>query len=84
MRTKLGATTLGEGRGDAVVLSLPKGGYAPLIMPANPPLAAPNDARSVAPVVVTAPRVDQPLRHLSWRRRWLPGVVLLGACALGA
>ena len=84
LRTKLAEYYAGEGRGDAIVLSLPKGGYAPLIMPANPPLAAQNDARSVAPVVVTAPRVDPLPRHLPWRRGWLPAVVLLGACALGA
>ena len=83
LRTKLAEYYAGEGRGDAIVLSLPKGGYAPLIMPAKPPLVAPSDARSVAPVVVTAPRVDPPRRHLPWRRGWLPGVVLLGACALG-
>ena len=72
LRTKLAEYYAGEGRGDAVVLSLPKGGYVPLIMPANPPSAAPNGTPSVAPVVAAATRIDPPWRHSGWLRVGCP------------
>ncbi len=47
LRTKLAEYYAGEGRGDAVVLSLPKGGYAPVIKLERPlPAAAPNGSPS--------------------------------------
>ena len=82
LRTKLAEYYAGEGRGDAIVLSLPKGGYAPLIMPATLPPPRRMARRRWLP--------SSSRHRVSIRRRGTragdavgcPGVVLLGACAL--
>ena len=81
LRTKLAEYYAGEGRSDAVVLNLPKGGYAPLITRADPPSAA-REWHAVGGSYCRRGSAHRPLRHCGWLRRWLPGAVLLGGCAL--
>jgi adenylate cyclase len=91
LRSKLTEYYAGEGRGDALVLSLPKGGYAPVIKASKPPVAATNAASlsgvdsdaAVAPiappgtVLAVARRV--PFLRL---RAWLVVVALAAATTL--
>ena len=75
LRTKLAEYYAGEGRSDAVVLSLPKGGYAPVVTPADAPPPR-RTARRQRQSVATAPRSDPPpLRRTAWPRGWLRGRV---------
>ncbi len=87
LRSKLAEYYAGEGRGDAVILSLPKGGYAPFIRLEERPLAvngasAANDAASIATAAVPS---DHETRHpLASRRRWALGALLAAAAAAAA
>ena len=80
LRSKLAEYYAGEGRGDAVVLGLPKGGYAAVIKlehrPA-PPNGAPatNGAAALAAPAVGAKAAPQP-SPFSARRLWTLGAVL--------
>jgi TolB-like protein len=80
LRSKLAEYYAGEGRADALVLTLPKGGYAPLIKhgcgPGNGPAAAVNGAEAPAagPVHGAPPRAQR-----AWRA-WTAGA-LFGAAA---
>ena len=57
LRSKLAEYYAGEGRADPIVLSLPKGGYAPVISLVEPTPAAPTPvAAAVAPMPEGAPR----------------------------
>lgn len=85
LRSKLAEYYAGEGRGDAVVLGLPKGGYAAVIKLESRP-AAPNGAPAAngtaalaAPAVRDEPE-PQPLLF-SARRLWALGTVLAVAAA---
>jgi TolB-like protein len=78
LRSKLAEYYAGEGRGDTVVLSLPKGGYAPIVKfegaaPVNG-APAPNAATSAVSVVP----LDAAPRRISAPWRWA-FAALLGA-----
>jgi TolB-like protein len=85
LRSKLAEYYAGEGRGDAVVLSLPKGGYAPVVTLERGPAAA-NGAQSTnGSAAVAAERPEQaPQRPDVMRRRWALGTVLVTAAAVAA
>jgi TolB-like protein len=82
LRSKLAEYYAGEGRNDAVVLSLPKGGYAPIAaFEARPaPLhgaPATNGATSAAiPSIGTEPA---PHPHSAWRRWAITALLAAGA-----
>jgi TolB-like protein len=88
LRSKLAEYYAGEGRGDDVVLTLPKGGYAPVIRLENRPAAvggapATNGAGSLTVPVVRTEPAPRPLL-LSARLRWALGALLVaGAGAAG-
>jgi TolB-like protein len=90
LRTKLAEYYAGDGHGDAVVLSLPKGGYSPVIKIAERAAAATNGqtnggTSSAAPTppaplasATTALRTVSP----AGLRRWATAAVLAGAATL--
>jgi adenylate cyclase len=90
LRTKLAEYYAGDGHGDAVVLSLPKGGYSPVIKIAERAAAATYDptngfTSSAAPTppaplapATSAPPAVSPARL----RRWAIAAVLAGAASL--
>lgn len=83
LRTKLTEYYAGDGRADPIVLTLPKGGYAPLVSMAEPPppAAAPADiAATTEPPLATqaAPRASRRL----WSVAAATAVVIL-AIAIG-
>ena len=85
LRSKLAEYYAGEGRGDAVVLGLPKGGYAAVIKIDNKPAApngapATNGASALAAPALRAEPAPQPL-PVSARRLWALGTVLAVAAA---
>jgi TolB-like protein len=76
----------GEGRGDAVVLSLPKGGYAPIVTVEREPPAA-NAVQSTNAAASPAVPVERPERTAQRppaARRWALGTVLVAAAAVAA
>ena len=84
LRTKLTEYYAGDGRADAIVLTLPKGGYAPLVSVVEPPAAA-------APADIAATTTEPPLateaapRRAS-RRLWsvaAAAAVVIAAIAVG-
>ena len=82
LRSKLAEYYAGEGRNDAVVLSLPKGGYAPTAAFEMRPVAAngapvTNGANSAA---IPADRPEPaPSPHSTWRRWALAALLVTGA-----
>jgi len=85
LRSKLAEYYAGEGRGDAVVLSLPKGGYAPAVTLEHPSAAANgtamNGAASAEIPATPAQHVSQ--RPLAARRRWaLAGLIAAAAATV--
>jgi TolB-like protein len=89
LRTKLTEYYAGEGRGDSIVLSLPKGGYSPVIKLSLDSAAANGAATngtaalasggSPSPAVASTQPAPPPHRR---SRGWLVGAVLAGAAAL--
>jgi TolB-like protein len=73
LRTKLAEYYAGEGRGDAVVLTLPKGGYAPV-------MKLQDHAAAVAHAGLQAPVVTAAARHRL--RSWLFGSAIAAAVTL--
>jgi TolB-like protein len=92
LRTKLAEYYAGEGRDDSVVLSLPKGGYSPVIKLAQrPAAAAPNDGTVneatgntvvLAADLPSAAAVAAPAAKSLRLRRWLAGIGLAGGATL--
>ena len=85
LRSKLAEYYAGEGRGDAVVLGLPKGGYAAVIKLETRPAAAngapaTNGAAAPPAPAVRAEPAPQPL-PFSARRLWALATVLAVAAA---
>ena len=76
LRTKLAEYYAGEGRDDAVVLSLPKGGYAPVIKLEQRP--ARNRARSNRRAAASRRRGGARPSRRRRSRRWLLGAALAG------
>ena len=85
LRSKLAEYYAGEGRGDAVILSLPKGGYAPVATLDHPPAGANGAPRTngaaASPAVQSEP-ASQPARSIS--RRWALGALLAAGAASAA
>ncbi len=79
LRSKLAEYYAGEGRSDAVVLGLPKGGYAAVIKLESRP-AAPNGAAALGAPALRAEPPPQPL-PVSARPLWALGTVLAVAAA---
>jgi len=78
LRTKLAEYYHGEGRDDAVVLTLPKGGYAPVLTLAQrPAVGAEHDVAASA----VAPPPDS-TAHGASRRGWTFGAVAVLAAAI--
>jgi TolB-like protein len=86
LRSKLAEYYAGEGRSDALVLSLPKGGYAPIVT-LEPRSGAGNGAAATnataAAVPAAQPEQPRPLSH-SARRRWALAAVLAAGAATAA
>ncbi len=87
LRSKLTEYYAAEGRDDAVILSLPKGGYAPFIKLAERPAAvtgarAANGAAAAA--TSTVPSEHAPRRSQSSRRRWALAALLAAGTAAAA
>jgi TolB-like protein len=82
LRTKLTEYYAGEGRADLVVLTLPKGGYTPMMTLGahHPGAEAPTPAASTitAPLPVPAP---EQVRSRPWRA-WAGGALLAAAATL--
>jgi len=83
LRAKLAEYYAGEGRSDAIVLTLPKGGYAPILalQDRTPPLnGAPRmNGSAAAPATQSEP---VPPRHSAWR--WALGALLAAGAATAA
>src|SRR6185436_16958467 len=77
LRSKLAQYYAGEGREDAVVLSLPKGGYAPVATLGVPPAVNGAPRTNGAPAS-TAVQAELPPRAPASRRRWVLGALLAG------
>src|SRR5688572_152246 len=87
LRSKLAEYYAGEGRHDAVVLSLPKGGYAAIVTREDRPAAvngasATNGATSIAIPSVHPEQPRQPPH--SARRRWALAALLAAGAATAA
>ena len=79
LRSKLAEYYAGEGRDDAVVLSLPKGGYAPVATLAPAPVATIESA--ALPAVAPAAALPAPA-PMTRRRWWSVGALAALAIAL--
>ena len=84
LRTKLAEYYAGDGRGDAIVLTLPKGGYAPIVTLGSRPAGANGAPRTNGAAAIPA---DQPgpvaQRSVTARWPWALGA-LLAAGAIAA
>lgn len=85
LRSKLAEYYAGEGRADAVVLSLPKGGYAPIVTLEQRPVAAsgapPTNGTSALPPGQTTEAARR--TQARWRN-WTPAVLLVAGVAIAA
>jgi TolB-like protein len=81
LRAKLAEYYAGEGRGDAVVLSLPKGGYSP-IAKIEDWSASVNGTAALAPP--TTRSGETPVRSLRSMRLWALGALLVAGAAAAA
>jgi TolB-like protein len=86
LRSKLAEYYAGEGRGDVVVLSLPKGGYAPVVTLERGPAAVngAQPANGAASAAVSAEPPEQAPQRPPAARRWVLGAVLVAAAAVAA
>jgi TolB-like protein len=85
LRSKLAEYYAGEGRGDAVVLSLPKGGYAPFITIEQKPAVVNGSQRANGANPLTAVQPEPgPPRSQARRRRWVLGALLAVGAAIAA
>jgi TolB-like protein len=87
LRSKLAEYYAGDGRADALVLSLPKGGYAPIVTREDRPAAAngasPTNGAASAAIPFMQPE-QSPQRPLLARRRWALAALLAAAAATAA
>jgi TolB-like protein len=87
LRAKLAEYYAGEGRSDAVILSLPKGGYAPIVTLEQRPAAVNGTppANGAASNAIPAERSEHaPPRPRSALRRWTLGALLAAGAATAA
>jgi TolB-like protein len=81
LRSKLAEYYAGEGRGDAVVLSLPKGGYAPAVTLERSSAAANGSVMNGAAPTTPAEQASQRPRAARWR--WaLAGLIAAAAATV--
>jgi TolB-like protein len=87
LRSKLAEYYAGEGRDDAVVLSLPKGGYAPIVTRVDRPAAvngaSPTNGAAAAAIPSVLPE-QAPQRLLLARRRWALAALLAAGAGTAA
>jgi len=83
LRSKLAEYYAGEGRNDAIVLSLPKGGYAPIAKTGDRPAAAngTHSANGAATLAAAAVHARPPRRA---RFAWALGAVVTAGAAAAA
>jgi TolB-like protein len=86
LRSKLAEYYAGEGSGDALVLSLPKGGYAPIVTRAEraAPVNGTAAANGAAAASLSAQPERPPQRRSSARRRWALAALLAAGAATAA
>ena len=85
LRSKLAEYYAGEGRGDAVVLNLPKGGYAPIATIEQKPAVVNGSQRTLGASSLSAVQPELgPPRAQSRRRRWVLGALLAVGAAIAA
>lgn len=87
LRTKLAEYYADEGRGDAIVLSLPKGGYAPTIRLERAPAVPSGSARAATDgsATITAAKTGPPRRpSRDWLGAGALGVTVTAALAIWA
>jgi TolB-like protein len=87
LRSKLAEYYAGEGRSDAVVLSLPKGGYSPIVTLEQPPVIvngkpATNGATSTA--IPPVQHEQAPPRPRPARWRWAGAALLAAGATIAA
>jgi len=85
LRTKLTEYYAGDGRADAIVLTLPKGGYAPVVSVVEPPPAAAAPADIAA--TTEPPLATEAAPRRASRRLWsvaAAAAVVIVAIAVGA
>jgi TolB-like protein len=81
LRSKLAEYYAGEGRGDAIVLSLPKGGYAPFVTIEQKPAVVNGSQRTNGANLLSA---AQPDLGAPRRQRWVLGALLAVGAAIAA
>jgi TolB-like protein len=66
LRTKLAEYYAGDGRGDAIVLTLPKGGYAPIVMLGGRPTGANGAPRTNGAAAIPADQAGPATARWPW------------------
>lgn len=85
LRSKLAEYYSGEGRSDAIVLSLPKGGYAPIVTLEQKPAVVNGSPRTNGANALAAVQPElAPPPGQSKRRRWVLGALLAVGAAIAA
>ena len=84
LRTKLAEYYAGEGRDDAVVLSLPKGGYTAIATREDRPAAVNGASATNGAASAAIPSVQSPRPAYSARRRWALAALLVAGAATAA
>ena len=84
LRSKLAEYYAGEGRDDAVVLSLPKGGYAPIVTREDRPAAVNGASTTNGAASAAIPSVQHTEGTRSSRRRWALAALLAAGAATAA
>jgi TolB-like protein len=86
LRSKLAEYYAGEGRADTVVLSLPKGGYAPIVTRGSAPAVNGTSATNGAPTAIPTAKPEQPPHppQSTARRRWALAALLAAGAATAA
>ena len=85
LRTKLAEYYAGEGRGDPVVLSLPKGGYAAIVTLTSPAPVVNGAPRANGAAALAAAQLEPPPRRaLATRWVWAFGALLAAGAVTAA
>ena len=85
LRSKLAEYYSGTGRGDAIVLSLPKGGYSPIVtLEQKPAIVNGSPRTNGANALPEAQPELAPPPGQSKRRRWVLGALLAAGAAIAA
>jgi TolB-like protein len=85
LRAKLAEYYAGQGRGDPIVLSLPKGGYAPIVTLTSGAPVANGAPRANGAAALAAPQVERPPRQThATRWGWAFGALLAAGAVAAA